>query len=124
MTLRTRRGAGLLLVSVLVVLAGCSAVPGIGGESTALTLVNQDDVDHAVVVEIGQLGDDPDPPYTAGRLVDAESDETLAAFDRTGEYVVTVSVDGETSEESYTFESGKSPVTIGIDNDGSVVLEP
>lgn len=124
MALPTRRGAGLLLVSVLVVLAGCSAVPGIGGESTDLMLVNQDDVDHAVVVEIGQLGDDPDPAYTAGRLMEAESDESLAAFERTGEYVVSVSVDGETSEQTYTFESGTSPVTIGIDNDGVVVLEP
>lgn len=124
MALRTRRVIGLLLVSVLVVLAGCSAIPGIGGESTALTLVNQDDVDHAVVVEIGQLGDDPDPAYTAGRLVEAESDVELAAFERAGEYVVSVSVDGETTERSHTFESGNSPVTIGIDNDGSVVLDP
>lgn len=124
MALQSSRVAGLLIVSVLVVLAGCSAVPGIGGESTDLTLVNQDDVDHAVVVEIGQLGDDPDPAYTAGRLMDAESDVTLAPFERTGEYVVSVSVDGETTERSYTFESGKSPITIGIDNDGEVVLEP
>lgn len=119
-----RRILGTVLVASLVLLAGCSAVPGIGSESTDLNLVNQDDVDHAVVVEIGQLGDDPDPAYTAGRLLDAESDVALAAFERTGDYVVSVSVDGETTERSYTFESGTSPVTIGIDNDGSVVLDP
>lgn len=124
MTFHSRRGAGMLLVAVLVILAGCSAVPGIDADSTDLRLVNQDEIDHAVVVEIGQLGDDPDPAYTAGRLVDAESDAALAAFDRTGEYVVSISVDGETTEQSYTFESGNSPVTIGIDNDGGVLLDP
>lgn len=120
----TGRILGTLLVASLVLLAGCSAIPGVAGESTALNVVNQDDVDHAVDVEIGQLGAAPDPAYATGRLMGAESDVALAPFDRTGEYVVSVSVDGETTERSYTFERGTSPVTIGIDNDGAVVLDP
>ncbi len=121
---RTRKITRALFVCVLVLSAGCSALPGSGESSTSLSVVNQDGTDHAVVVEIGQISDQPEPAYTAGRTLDANEDTELASFDRTGEYRIDVSVDGQTTEIPYTFESGKSPVTIGIDNNGTVTVEP
>ena len=91
---------------------------------THLNVVNQDGTGHAVVVEIGELADDPDPVYSAGRTVDAESDVELAPFEEAGEYEVTVTVDGESTTLTHTFENedGHGETSIGIDNDGAVTI--
>lgn len=103
--------------------AGCSGIQGTESASTTLKLVNQDDVDHAVVIEIGTLTDDPNPDYTAGRTLDRESDVDLDPFEGTGEYEVAVTVDGETTVLTHTFGPDDATVSIGIDNQGSVTIE-
>lgn len=113
-----------LSFGVLVLLAGCSGFLGTEQSSTSLLVVNQDESAHAVVVEIGQISDDPNPDYTAGRTLDGNEDVELVSFGETGEYRIDVTVDGETTEVPYTFETGKSPITIGIGNDGTVTVEP
>ena len=113
-----------LLLCSLVLTAGCSGLQSNDSPGTQLNLVNQDDTDHAVVVEIGGLEDDPDPVYSAGRTVDAESDIELAPFEEPGEYEVMVTVDGESTTLTHTFgnEDGYTTTTIGIDNDGAVTI--
>lgn len=85
-----------------------------------MKLVNQDNTDHAVVVEIS---DETGLVYSDGRTIDAESDLDLAQFNRTGEYDVAVTVDGESTTVTHTFESGDRMVNIGIDNQGAVTIE-
>jgi hypothetical protein len=85
-------------------------------------LVNNDDADHAVVVEVAQLSDSPDPAYVTGRTLDANSQANLEPFSETGEYVVTVTIDGTATELTHTFEGGDSVVNIGIDNEGQVSI--
>ena len=77
-----------------------------------------------MVVESGELADDPDPVYPAGRTVDAESDVELAPFEEAGEYEVTITVDGESTTLTHTFENedGYTATTIGIDDDGAVTV--
>ena len=81
-------------------------------------MVNQDDVGHAVVVEIGELSDDPNPAYAAGRTLEAESGAELEPFDGTGEYEVSVTVDGESTVVTHTF-NGEEPAALSIDIDDS-----
>lgn len=84
-----------------------------------MQLVNQDDVSHAIVVEITS---GEELVYSAGRTLDAESDTQLDAFGENGEYQVAVTVDGNTTVKTYTFPSNDSATTIGIDNDGQVTI--
>lgn len=118
----TRRIALSLLVGALLLTAGCSALQDEAQPSSDLLLVNNDDTDHAVVVEVAQLSDSPDPVYATGRTLDANSQVNLEPFSETGEYVVTVTVDGTATELTHTFESGDSVVNIGIDNEGQVSI--
>lgn len=117
----TRRLALSLLVGILVITAGCSAIQNDSESSTNLLVVNQDETDHAVVVEILQDGREV---YATGRTVEAESDVELEPFNHTGEYDVKVTVDGESTVVPYTFTETDSPATtsIGIDNDGTVTV--
>lgn len=117
----TRRLALSLLVGILVITAGCSAIQNDSESSTNLLVVNQDETDHAVVVEILQDGREV---YATGTTVEAESDVELEPFNHTGEYDVKVTVDGESTVVPYTFTETDSPATtsIGIDNDGTVTV--
>ncbi|QDX41289.1 hypothetical protein [Salarchaeum sp. JOR-1] len=108
-----------LCVGLLVVAAGCSAVPTSSTPSDTLQLVNQDDTSHAVVVEISQ---GERLVYSAGRTLDAESAVQLDPFSKNGEYQITVAVDGHTTTKTHTFPSDNSATTIGIDNGGNVTL--
>lgn len=115
----TRKLAVGLFVALLVASAGCSAFQNSSTPSDAIQLVNQDDVGHAVVVEISSGGE---LVYSAGRTLDAESDAKLDAFGENGEYRVAVTVNGNTTVTTYTFPSDDSATTIGIDNDGEVTI--
>ncbi|WP_256289508.1 hypothetical protein [Halobellus inordinatus] len=84
-----------------------------------MQLVNQDETSHGVVVEITS---GEELVYSAGRTLDAESDTQLDTFTENGEYQVAVTVDGDTTVETYTFPSDDSATTIGIDNDGQVTI--
>lgn len=111
-----------LLVGVLVIGAGCSGILGEDDVTRDIIVVNQDNTDHAVVVEIS---DDSGVVYSDGRTLDAESDLKMAQFNQTGEYEVTVTVDGNTTTTRHTFESKDRPiqtVNIGIDNQGTVTV--
>jgi biopolymer transport protein ExbD len=108
-----------LFVGLLVATAGCSALQNSSTPTDTMRLVNQDDVSHAVVVEITSGGE---LVYSAGRTLDTESDTQLDAFGENGEYQVAVTVDGNTTVKTYTFPSDDSATTIGIDNDGQVTI--
>ncbi|MFB6151792.1 MAG: hypothetical protein ABEJ40_08310 [Haloarculaceae archaeon] len=109
-----------LFVCFLALSAGCSAIGGGDASETQLTLVNQDDENHAVVVEITDGGE---LVYSAGRTVESESDLDLAAFDGTGEYRVKTTVDGNSTVATHTFAGDDSVVTVGINNEGTVTIE-
>ncbi|MFD1512394.1 hypothetical protein [Halomarina rubra] len=81
--------------------------------------MNQDNTNHAVVVEINQGGE---VVYSDGRTLEPESDSELESFAENGEYQVAVTVDGQTTVQTYTFPSDDSATTIGINNDGSVTI--
>ena len=111
-----------LLVGALVFGAGCSGVLSDDGGSHDLMLINQDATDHAVVVEIS---DETGLVYSDGRTIDAESDLDLDRFNGTGEYEVKVTVDGNSTTVTRTFESNDDPTritNIGIDNQGAVTV--
>ena len=117
---RTQKIVLGLLVCVLAFTAGCSAIQG--SESSSATtpkIANQDDVNHAIVVEIL---DGESVVYSDGRTVEGESNVDLGSFDGTGEYQVKVTVDGSSTVRTYTFEDGDAVTTIGIDNDGGVTV--
>lgn len=121
--LQTRQILLSIFVSALVLTAGCGALQSADDTTSTLKLVNQDSVEHSVVVQIAPRSDSNTIDYSDGRIVSGESDVDLAAFDGTGEYRVTVSIDGETTVLIHTFESGDEIVSIGIDNDGEVSIE-
>lgn len=112
-----------LLVGLLVIGAGCSGILSDDDFSREIRLVNQDNTDHAVVVEIA---DGSRLVYSEGRMIDAETGITLDQFNQTGEYEVTVAVDGNSTTIDHTFEREDNAVptsTIGIDNQGAVTVE-
>lgn len=85
--------------------------------------MNQDDTDHAVVVEIS---DKTGLAYSDGRTIEAESDLSLKRFEDSGEYEVRVTVDGNPFETTHTFEPNDDSIqvtNIGIDNEGLVTVE-
>ena len=114
---RVRRVTLAVFVGLLVAVAGCSAFGG--GSTTNVLLVNNDGTAHNVTVEITEGGEEI---YSAETAVDAETDAELSAFEQTGEYTVTVTVDGNATEKTYTFEDGDDTVSIGIANDASVTV--
>lgn len=123
MDLRVQNIVLSLLVGVLVLSAGCSGMLGNDDVTRDIIVVNQDSTDHAVVVEIS---DKSGIVYSDGRTLDAESDLKMAQFNRTGEYEVAVTVDGDTTSIRHTFESKDRPIqaiNIGIDNQGTVTVE-
>lgn len=123
MEINTRKIVLSLVVGSLVIGAGCAGILSDDDVDRDLLLVNQDNSDHAVVVEIH---DGSELVYSDGRTIDAETDTNLAQFNQTGEYDVTVTVDGEATTISHTFESDSDPAevtNIGIDNDGQVTIE-
>jgi hypothetical protein len=123
METKTRKIVLGLLVGSLVIGAGCAGILPDDDVDRELLLVNQDNTDHAVVVEIH---DGSKLVYSDGRTIDAETDTNLAQFNQTGEYDVTVAVDGESTTVSHTFESATDSVevaNIGIDNDGQITVE-
>lgn len=85
-----------LLIGALVFGAGCSGVLSGDEGSHDLMIVNQDETDHAVVVEIS---DETGLVYSDRRTIDAESDLDLDLnrFAGTGEYEVRVTVDGDST---------------------------
>lgn len=112
-----------LLVGLLVLTAGCSGLLGGDDPVRDLKLVNQDETNHAVVVEIS---DDSGVVYSDGRTIEAESNLDLAQFNQSGEYEVTVTVDGNSTTTLHTFEFGDNSMhvtNIGIDNEGAVTVE-
>lgn len=108
---------------VLVLTAGCTGMPTDNETTRELKLVNQDNTEHAVVVEIsGETG----LVYSDGRTIDAESDRNLAQFTRTGEFDVRVTVDGTSTTITRTFQPSSDSIhvtNIGIANDGTVTIE-
>lgn len=123
MRVLTRKVVIGLLLGLLVVSAGCAGL--FGGEDTTrdLKLVNQDETDHAVVVEISEQGS---LIYSDGRTIGAESDVDLAQFNQSGTFEMTISVDGNSTTLSHTFEPDSDPTVvtnIGIDNQGQVTVE-
>lgn len=112
-----------LLVGALAFGAGCTGTLGEDDVTRNVIVVNQDSTSHAVVVEIS---DESGLVYSDGRIVDEESDQKMAQFNRTGEYEVVVSVDGDRMTTRHTFESEDRPiqaVNVGIDNQGTVTVE-
>ena len=123
MEVKTRKIVLSLIVGSLVIGAGCAGIPSDDDVDRELLLVNQDNTDHAIVVEIH---DGSELVYSDGRTIDAETDTNLAQFNQTGEFDVTVTVDGKSTTVSHTFESASDSVevaNIGIDNDGQVTIE-
>ena len=110
-----------ILLAFLVLGAGCAGFPSTEETTRDLKLVNQDETDHAVVVEIVSNGN---LVYSDGRTVDGESQQDLATFDGTGDFEVTVSVDGNVTTVQHSFTPASGPVitNVGIDNDGSVTV--
>ena len=111
------------LLGVLVLTAGCSGFLGDNDTTRELKLVNQDNTDHAVVVEIS---DETGLVYSDGRTIEAESDFNLAQFNQTGEFDVKVTVDGDSTIQTHTFQSTDDQIhttTIGITNDETVTIE-
>lgn len=111
-----------LLIGMLVLGAGCSGLLTDEPVNRDVLVVNQDNTNHAVIVEIA---DESGVVYSDGRVIDAETDHRMAQFNQTGEYEVRVTVDGTTTITRHTFEStGKSQqtVNIGIDNQGTVTV--
>lgn len=111
-----------VLFGVLVVTAGCSTILSDNDTSRELKLVNQDNTDHAVVVEISN---ETGLVYSDGRTIEAESDLNLAQFNQTGEFDVKVTVDGNSTTMTHTFQSSDDTIhvtNIGIDNDGTVTI--
>jgi hypothetical protein len=111
------------ILVVLVFTAGCSGILDDNDTTRELKLVNQDNADHAVVVEIS---DKTGLVYSDGRTIGAESDFNLKQFNQTGEFDVKVTVDGDSTTETHTFQPTDHPVhttTIGIANDGTVTIE-
>lgn len=108
---------------VLVLTAGCTGMPTDNETTRELKLANQDNTEHAVVVEIsGETG----LVYSDGRTIDAESDRNLAQFTRTGEFDVRVTVDGTSTTITHTFQPSSDSIhvtNIGIANDGTVTIE-
>jgi len=112
-----------VLLGILVLSAGCSGILSEPETTRELKLVNQDNVDHAVVVEIS---DDSGLVYSEGRTIEAETDFNLAQFSQTGEFDVKVSVDGNTTSLTHTFQPTDDQIhvtNIGIANDGTVTIE-
>ena len=119
----TRKAAIGLLLGLLVVSAGCSGLFTGEDATSELLVVNQDETDHAVVVEIVEEGN---LIYSDGRTLEAESQLNMARFNRTGEFTMRITVDGNSTTLSHSFsEDSDSPVitNIGIDNDGQVTVE-
>lgn len=118
-----RSATASILLCVMLLTAGCGAILGDAGTATSIHVVNQDNVEHAVVVEIAALADDPTPAYAAGRTLDAESDVELDPFEETGEYELTVTVDGDSTVHTHEF-TGETPasLSIDIDNAGTVTV--
>ena len=111
------------LLGVLVITAGCSGILGDNDTTRELKLVNQDNTAHAVVVEIS---DESGLVYSDGRTIEAETDFNLAQFTQTGEFDVKVTVDGNATTLTHTFQPTDDPIhttTIGIGNDGTVTIE-
>ena len=111
------------LLGVLVFTAGCSGILGDNDTTRELKLVNQDNTAHAVVVEIS---DESGLVYSDGRTIEAETDFDLAQFNQTGEFDVKVTVDGNSTTMSHTFQSTDHPIhvtTIGINNDETVTMD-
>lgn len=122
MEIKTRKIVLSLIVGSLVIGAGCAGIPS-DDVDRELLLVNQDNTDHAIVVEIH---DGSELVYSDGRTIDAETDTNLDQFNQSGEFDVTMTVDGESTTVSHTFESASDSVevtNIGIDNDGEVTIE-
>ena len=115
----TRKLALSLLVGLLTISAGCSALQSSNTPSDKLVLVNQDNTSHAVVVEISH---GEKLVHSEGRTLEAESSTQLESFTQNGEYQVSVAVDGQTTVKTYTFPNDDSATTIGIENDGNVTI--
>lgn len=107
------------VVGFLALSAGCGAFQDSSSPTDELVLVNQDNIDHAIVVEIT---DGEDLVYSAGRTLEPETDTRLAEFSQDGEYQIAVTVDGDTTVSSISFPSDDSATTIGIDNAGNVTV--
>ncbi len=121
-TLQTRTVVIGLLIGVLVVSAGFSGLLGDGETANELLVVNQDGTDHTVVVEILEEGS---LVYSDGRTLEAESQLELARFNRTGEFEMRITVDGESTTRSHTFSEDAEPpavTNIGIDNEGQITV--
>lgn len=116
---RSQKIALGLFVGILAISAGCSVIQGAEDPSNRLVLANQDNTNHAVLVEITE---GEEVVYSAGRTTEGESDTELEPFDQTGEYEVTVTVDGNSTVMTYNFTNGESTTTIGIDNEESVTI--
>ena len=116
---QNRKIALLLVVAGFILLAGCSAFTTTDDASTELLIANQDNTDRVVLIEISE---GEDVVYSAGRTVDAETDADLEPFNQTGEYQVTMSVDGDSTTTTYEFTADDAVTTIGIDNEGTATI--
>ncbi|WP_232702016.1 hypothetical protein [Halobacterium wangiae] len=114
---RFRRVALGVLLALLVASAGCNAFDD--GPATNLLLVNNDDQRHDVRVEVLQDGE---TQYTSEKTLPAESQADLSSFEGSGEYTVAVTVDGTTTGRTHEFGSDDETLSIGVQNDGSVIV--
>lgn len=110
---RSRQFALCLLISVLTVSAGCNAITSTSDErsSTEITIRNQDDTDHTVLIQIGKRP----IAYSAGRTMESNSTAELEPFNKTGDYDVRMTVDDTTIGTTSSFGL-EDNMTVGVQN--------
>ena len=113
MQIHIRQFTLCLLVGVLSVSAGCNAITGTGDElsSTEITIRNQDDTDHTVLIEIGRRP----IAYSAGRTMENNSTAVLEPFNESGDYDIRMTVDNTTIATTSSFGL-ENNMTISIYN--------
>lgn len=114
---RRRRLVVLAVVGALVATAGCTGF--LGSATTNVLVVNNDENSHDVTVEIRSDGD---VVYSDDVSAAANSNSELDTFEGSGEYTVAVTVAGETTQDDYEFTEGEDTLSIGVQNDASVVI--
>ncbi|MXR19329.1 hypothetical protein [Halobacterium bonnevillei] len=114
---RRRQVVLAVLVAALVAAAGCSGI--LGSTETELLLVNNDEQSHDVTVEVL---DDGDVVYSEQETVDENTNNDFPTFEGSGEYTVAVTVDGATTESVHEFSEDPETLSIGVQNDASVII--
>lgn len=117
MNRRVKQVALTVVVGIIVVTAGCNGI--LASTETELLLVNNDEQSHETTVEILQDGD---VVYSENVSATANTNTDLPTFEGSGEYTVTVTVDGTTTEATHEFTDDEQTLSVGIQNDESVII--